>query len=131
MKMAFHHVGYVNPQPVQFEESSTTAPVAPQFVSTPRTINSHPESGLAIPREMRDAIRISLRRLYPELADLPFSGTRICWYCDTPNSDWLIDQHPEHPGLIFATGGSGHAYKASLFFCTACLFCLQNRIDVT
>jgi sarcosine oxidase/L-pipecolate oxidase len=60
---------------------------------------------------MASNLRHGLRGIYPELADVPFSGTRMCWYCDTPNADWLIDHHPDHPGLIFATGGSGHAYK--------------------
>lgn len=112
MKMAFHHTGYVNPQPVQ---SGSSLAAEPKLVSTPRTILSHPDSGLAIPREMVANLRTALRGVYPELAELPFVGTRMCWYCDTPDSNWLIDYHPEHPGLVFATGGSGHGYKVGLF----------------
>lgn len=62
---------------------------------------------------MLAALRAALRGVYPELAELPFVGTRMCWYCDTPNSDWLIDVHPDHPGLVFATGGSGHGFKVN------------------
>lgn len=110
MKMAYHHIGYINPQSPSTTRTSEPA-TATQPVSTPRTVVSHPETGHAIPRAMASNIRLGLRGIYPELADVPFSGTRMCWYCDTPNADWLIDHHPDYPGLLFATGGSGHAYK--------------------
>ena len=28
-----------------------------------------------------------------------------------PDGNWLIDYHPQHPGLFVATGGSGHGFK--------------------
>ena len=34
-------------------------------------------------------------------------------YTDSPDSDWMIDIHPEDPGLALATSGSGHGYKVS------------------
>lgn len=34
-------------------------------------------------------------------------------YADTIDEDWIIDYHPLHPRLLLATGGSGHAFKAS------------------
>jgi len=115
MKMAFHHIGYINPQPVPITDTAEQS-TTPELVSTPRTIISHPETGHAIPRVMANNLRFGLRGIYPELADVPFSGTRMCWYCETSNTDWLIDHHPDHPGLIFATGGSGHAYKVQSVF---------------
>jgi sarcosine oxidase/L-pipecolate oxidase len=48
---------------------------------------------------------------WPALHDRPFSKTRLCWYSDTPNADFLIDYHPHWRGLFVATGDSGHAFK--------------------
>lgn len=49
-------------------------------ISTPRTVRTHGERGLDIPLEMVQLLRAELRRVYPELADLPFKSTRMCWY---------------------------------------------------
>lgn len=51
-------------------------------------------------------IRNGLRRVYPQLAERDFIGTRLCWYSDTENGEWIIDRHQTIGGLIFATGGS-------------------------
>jgi hypothetical protein len=42
---------------------------------------------------------------------LVISGLRLLMRKDGADSDWLIDFHPDHPSVLFATGGSGHAYK--------------------
>ncbi|KAF8314956.1 FAD dependent oxidoreductase [Clavulina sp. PMI_390] len=104
MKIAIHHVGYINPK-------LADKLGVQNLVSTPRTVTSHGAAGNAIPKEMLVKLRQGLRDIYPELGDLPIAGTRLCWYCDTPNTDWLIDFHPVHSNLLFATGGSGHGYK--------------------
>ncbi|KAK7691746.1 hypothetical protein QCA50_005146 [Cerrena zonata] len=80
-------------------------------VSTPRTSLSHGENGLRIPKDVLQTIRSNLRSVYPELAEKPFSGTRMCWYTDSPDDDWIISRHPTDQGLVLATSGSGHAYK--------------------
>ncbi|GJJ08116.1 hypothetical protein Clacol_002324 [Clathrus columnatus] len=80
------------------------------LISTPRTFMTD-EDGGAIPRSMLKELRERLREIYPELAARPFSGTRLCWYADTPDFNWVIDFHPEYPSVVFATGGSGHAFK--------------------
>ncbi len=36
---------------------------------------------------------------------------RTCLYTLTPDHDWIIDEHPGHPGVFVAGGGSGHAFK--------------------
>jgi sarcosine oxidase/L-pipecolate oxidase len=48
---------------------------------------------------------------WPSLRDRPFSKTRLCWYSDTANADFLIDYHPHWQNLFVATGDSGHAFK--------------------
>ena len=47
----------------------------------------------------------------PELAPLPFHGTKMCLYCDTWDGDFWIGRDPDRQGLVVATGGSGHAFK--------------------
>jgi sarcosine oxidase / L-pipecolate oxidase len=48
-------------------------------VSTPRTIITHPENGLSIPKKSVQTLREHLRTVYPELANKPFKSTRLCW----------------------------------------------------
>lgn len=80
-------------------------------LSTPRTITSDPDNGLAIPKHILQELRKGLREVYPDLAKKPFSATRLCWYNDSPDGDWVISRHPIVDNLILATAGSGHAYK--------------------
>jgi glycine/D-amino acid oxidase-like deaminating enzyme len=55
--------------------------------------------------------RAFLRERLPALADAPVAATRLCLYTDTLDGDFLIDADPDRPGLVVATGGSGHALK--------------------
>ena len=48
-------------------------------ISTPRTLLSHGQDGLSIPQSAADDLRDALRSVYPELADRPFTYTRMCW----------------------------------------------------
>lgn len=57
------------------------------------------------------AARAFLRDALPDLADAAISFTRRCVYCDTLDGHFLIDRHPGRPGLVVATGGSGHGFK--------------------
>ncbi|PPQ62942.1 hypothetical protein CVT24_006182 [Panaeolus cyanescens] len=99
VKMAIHAAGY------------THADQANGSISTPRTLLSHPNDGLCIPKDTIKDLRKYLKDLYPELAMMPFSGTRMCWYNDSPDGDWVIGRYPGDKSLILATAGSGHAYK--------------------
>ncbi|KAF2226272.1 FAD dependent oxidoreductase, partial [Elsinoe ampelina] len=114
LKVARHGYGYANPRtipnpspsPAQGEETITT--------SLPSTIYNHPapsDPESALPPEARTALRTFLSQTFPSLAGRAFTSARICWYLDTPTSNWIIDHHPAYPGLFIATGGSGHAFK--------------------
>ncbi|KAH8087840.1 FAD dependent oxidoreductase [Cristinia sonorae] len=99
VKFAIHSAGFTHTPPDGHQ------------VSTPRTVLSDGEDGLRIPREAAKTIRQYLRGLYPDLAEKPFKGTRICWYTDTPDDDWIIGFHPSDSGIMLATAGCGHAFK--------------------
>ncbi|CAZ82099.1 unnamed protein product [Tuber melanosporum] len=65
----------------------------------------------AIPQEGEGALRDAVKQLVPEFSERPFEKTRVCWYTDTPDGDFLVTWHPEYEGLFIASGGSGHAFK--------------------
>ncbi|KAF8270483.1 FAD dependent oxidoreductase [Lactarius quietus] len=102
VKLAFHNSGVVYHAP----EDTDMQPM-----STPRTISSHGDDGLRVPQSTLRRLRSSLRDVYPELAEKPFAATRLCWYTDSPDGDWMIGYYPSDSGLLLATSGSGHAYK--------------------
>ena len=56
-------------------------------------------------------LREFLSSTFPVLADAPIVNTRICLYCDTNDGHFWIAPDPERPGLIVATGDSGHGFK--------------------
>jgi glycine/D-amino acid oxidase-like deaminating enzyme len=56
-------------------------------------------------------LRAFLRASLPALADAPIVYTRVCLYCDTWDGHLWVAADPERPGLVLATGGSGHAFK--------------------
>lgn len=78
-------------------------------ISVPRSHASNPTD--TIPGECRAAIRALLARTIPRFQDRPFVVEKICWCTDTMDRNWLIDQHPQHPRLVVATGDSGNAFK--------------------
>ncbi len=45
----------------------------------------------------------------PELGKTVHS--EVCLYTETPDEDFIIDQHPECPNLLIAAGFSGHGFK--------------------
>ena len=58
-----------------------------------------------------ERFREFVRETFPQLAGAPVVGTRQCWYCDSRDGHFWIDHHPQRPGLLLATGDSGHAFK--------------------
>jgi sarcosine oxidase/L-pipecolate oxidase len=77
--------------------------------SIPHTFVQSP--GDTLPAEIERTMRANLRRVLPELADRPFSYTRLCWDADTADRHFLITPHPDHKRLFLATGGSAHGFK--------------------
>lgn len=70
-----------------------------------------PRGARAMPGDAEPRFRAFLRDSLPALADAPIVHRRVCLYCDTQDGDFLIDHHPDRPGLVVAAGGSGHAFK--------------------
>jgi sarcosine oxidase len=77
------------------------------------TLVDHPD---AVQRTVSEAdeqaARACLRRLLPD-ADGLLTDAAVCFYTNTPDKHYLIDRHPEHPQVVFASACSGHGFKAS------------------
>lgn len=41
----------------------------------------------------------------------PILSALTCMYTMTPDEDFVIDRHPEHPNVVLGCGFSGHGYK--------------------
>jgi monomeric sarcosine oxidase len=48
---------------------------------------------------------------FPALKDAPLVESRVCQYENSPDSNFIMDRHPEAGNVWFAGGGSGHGYK--------------------
>ncbi len=75
-------------------------------VSTPQSIRRSVD-----PDEV-EAIRSVLDRYMPGAAG-PLKATTTCVYTITPDEDFIIDRHPEHPQVVYASPCSGHGFKFS------------------
>lgn len=100
VKCAIHASGYTYMQPTAAGSVST-----PVFLKTSDVLESR------VPRTALKELGNALSLVYPELAEKPWSDTRMCWYTDSPDEDWVIGFHPSDPRVMLATAGSGHAYK--------------------
>ncbi|MEX0788406.1 MAG: FAD-dependent oxidoreductase [Anaerolineales bacterium] len=71
----------------------------------------HPDDPREVSPGDEARFRAFLRESLPGLADAPIIGRRLCLYCDTWDGNFWIDRDPDRPGLVVASGGSGHAFK--------------------
>jgi glycine/D-amino acid oxidase-like deaminating enzyme len=62
------------------------------------------ESALKVARDL-------LARRFPVLKDAPLVESRVCQYENSPDSNFIMDQHPSADNVWLAGGGSGHGYK--------------------
>ncbi|MBA3652057.1 MAG: N-methyl-L-tryptophan oxidase [Chthoniobacterales bacterium] len=45
------------------------------------------------------------------VATATFRAAKVCPYSLTPDGHFVVDRHPEHPGLVLCGGFSGHGFK--------------------
>ena len=63
----------------------------------------------------------------PGLSDARVIETRICFYNNTPDDDFIIDWHPELDRVLVVTGFSGHGFKFGPTIGRIAADLLQNR----
>jgi len=91
----------------------------PMSADEPRVVDGAEES----------RFRAFLAEALPELADAPLAASRLCLYCDTADRHFLIDRDPQSPGLLVATGGSGHAFKFAPVLGELIADALEGRVN--
>ncbi|CAE7171239.1 unnamed protein product [Rhizoctonia solani] len=128
LKWGIHHKGAVSAHGVSTPRTGlskdNTSPL-----STARVGVDGAGASCAVPKRMLKPMRDAMRRLYPDIADRDFASSRICWYADTTDEDWIIDYHPDHPRLLLATGGSGHGFKFLPVLGRVIADRLENKLD--
>ena len=62
------------------------------------------------PDTVRQA-RAYARVRFPALASAPVIDTKVCQYETSPDTEFLLDRHPDLDNVWIAGGGSGHAFK--------------------
>jgi len=58
------------------------------------------------------AMRVILRRIMPLIDTVP-RASAVCLYTNTPDTNFLLDFHPQHPQVLLASICSGHGFKFS------------------
>ena len=71
----------------------------------------HPGEPRVVDPHQEGRFRKFLRHTFPDLVDAPVVGSRLCLYSDTWDGNFWIDHDPDRPGLVVASGGSGHGFK--------------------
>jgi glycine/D-amino acid oxidase-like deaminating enzyme len=65
---------------------------------------------IALPARQQEARDYAASR-FPGLASAPVIGARVCQYDLSPDTHFVVAQHPERASWWLVGGGSGHGYK--------------------
>ena len=57
------------------------------------------------------ALRDALAPVLPELSRASVRESDVCLFTNTPDHDFVIDFHPEHPNVLVSSACSGHGFK--------------------
>ncbi|KAM3578515.1 hypothetical protein VKS41_009105 [Umbelopsis sp. WA50703] len=96
VKVACHAAGYVN---VGKDGK----------VAGPRTRVANPND--TMPHSSLKEYREFLGKFLPKLNQHDIIDSRVCWYSESFDCDFIISPHPKYQNLIVATGDSGHGMK--------------------
>lgn len=79
-------------------------------ISIPLTESTKPSSN-EIPSDALGTVKDFISTYLPDVADLPITKTRLCWYSESVNDDFIIDWVPHSEGLFSCGGSSTHGFK--------------------
>lgn len=79
-------------------------------ISIPLTECSKP-SITEIPSDALGTVKDFISSYMPDVAGLPITKTRLCWYSESVNDDFIIDWVPNTEGLFSCGGSSTHGFK--------------------
>ncbi|WRT66076.1 uncharacterized protein IL334_003029 [Kwoniella shivajii] len=88
-----------------------TSPINGQRVSMPRTAFSD-DPIHHVPKLAIDSLRTFIETFWSDLTELGITKTRLCWYTDSNDNNFVIDYVPGYNKSLFVcSGGSGHGFK--------------------
>ncbi|KAL4757676.1 FAD dependent oxidoreductase [Aspergillus foveolatus] len=99
VKIGYRGAKFTNPQ-TQPDGAARSVPI------TRWTLQSTRQLPLSAAQVIREFVQENL----PELIACP-TKSRLCWYTDSFDNHFVVDFVPDSPGLMVATGGSGHGFK--------------------
>jgi sarcosine oxidase len=76
-----------------------------ELVSSPEEIRRTVDKGEIEP------VREALRAILPDLAEAPVNESSVCLFTNTPDHDFIVDFHPQHPQVLICSPCSGHGFK--------------------
>ncbi|KAI9923942.1 hypothetical protein ASPWEDRAFT_170422 [Aspergillus wentii DTO 134E9] len=102
MKLGYRGTKYTNPQ----QQSNGRVRSVPVTKWTSPSISGLPEKSTEVIGHFLDTY-------LPELREngIKITNTRLCWYTDSFDNQFVVDAVPDKPGVMVATGGSGHGFK--------------------
>lgn len=115
LKIAIHSNGFLHPSP-----PSTFTGTFPAFSCTDSTEqDAFGMAACSMPENQLEIMLEELRQTWPHLAQRErVVCTRVCWYSDTLDENWIIDSLANHPArpkgtdkVWVVSGDSGHAFK--------------------
>lgn len=62
-------------------------------------------------REVLAHARKFIEHRFPDLKAAPLVENRVCPYENSPDGNFIFEQHPSHHNVWFLGGGSGHGFK--------------------
>jgi monomeric sarcosine oxidase len=65
----------------------------------------------SVDQEQIEQCRDACRKFVPDLAEGDVVQTKVCLYDMTKNSDFVIDEDPDHRNIVYGYGFSGHGFK--------------------
>lgn len=103
MKIGYRGVKYINPQ-VQADGKVRSVPITRWTPGKKVT---------QLPTQALNMFKHFLAEYLPELAEngIDIGLTRLCWYTDSFDNHYVVDDIPGQDVVMVATGGSGHAFK--------------------
>uniref|UniRef100_H2YDN6 FAD dependent oxidoreductase domain-containing protein n=1 Tax=Ciona savignyi TaxID=51511 RepID=H2YDN6_CIOSA len=76
-----------------------------------RDLKLTPENKALAEKQERKLVSL-IKEYYPNLVPVP-SLEESCIYSNTPDSDYILDRHPEYQNIIIGAGFSGHGFKCA------------------
>lgn len=103
MKIGYRGTKYTNPQ-IQADGKVRSVPI---------TRYTPGEKVTQIPEQAMKVFKHFLAEYLPEIAEngIDIELTRLCWYTDSFDNHYVVDDVPGQDTVMVATGGSGHAFK--------------------